>query len=169
VNPYGIYKICKLAATLRIEMFAIRNEIDSIENSWANVQEQASASGFHTIGQEIARIETRRSNLRLRISEANQLCKAADKMISEHVIYSAPGSGFSRVLSKTYSRKKYDAIFRQAIADMREEYFEALQAGNTKHAKWIWIRGICSIWMAVFADIPASAIKMTVKLWKAAQ
>ena len=81
----------------------------------------------------------------------------------------APGGKLASILSTLYSKKKYEAIFRQAIADMREEYFEALAAGKTRKAKWIWFRGVWSIWAAIVMDIPLTATRMAVKIWKASQ
>jgi len=80
-----------------------------------------------------------------------------------------PGSRVLQIAQFCYSRKKYERIFLQTAADMREEYFEACSAGQIWKARWVHVRGVWSFYAAVLTDIPLSVVGLVVKLWIAAK
>ena len=84
-------------------------------------------------------------------------------------IFRPPGTISILLFQTVYSKKKFERIFQQPIADMREEYYSALMLGRVKHARWIWISGVACLWLTVLADVPVSFSKLVVHLWKASQ
>lgn len=97
-----------------------------------------------------------------------RLVRASSKSLQAKVVQ-PPGTMLVSTLSFFYSKKKYKSLIEQAIADMREEYFEALAAGQHKKAGWIRLRGTYSVWAAVFMDVPVSLTRLVTKIWKASQ
>ena len=84
-------------------------------------------------------------------------------------IFRPPGTISILLFRTIYPKKKFEQVFQQQIADMREEYYAALMLGRAKHARWIWIRGVACLWLTVLADVPVSISKLVVHLWKASQ
>lgn len=61
-----------------------------------------------------------------------------------------PGHLATCLVSLLSKRSKLRQIVDQSVADMREEYFEALQGGDHKAARWIKIRGtVGMLWAAI--------------------
>lgn len=81
-------------------------------------------------------------------------------------IHIAPGTNINNILKFIYSKKSYDRIFMQVIADMREEHAEALSNNNNIKACWIVFREHWSILMTVGAHGGISIVKKIVNLWK---
>ena len=92
-----------------------------------------------------------------------------DYYFGRNRIRNTPGSLLINVLSFLYSKKKFERVFVPAISDMREEYSEALLAGKNSKAKWVWTRGVLSVWTAALTDVPVSMSSLIVKIWKASQ
>ena len=90
-------------------------------------------------------------------------------LVKNRLTSAAPGGKLASYLSTLYCKKKYETVFQQTIADMREEYFEALAAGYRTKAAWIRVRGTYSVLAAVFMDVPVSIIRLITKIWKASQ
>lgn len=85
---------------------------------------------------------------------------------SNTTISRAPGWRLSRILSFVYSTKTFDRVFKQAIADMQQEHFDALAQGSTTKASWVVVRGYWSIGTAVVARLPVSLSRAIVELWR---
>ncbi len=81
-------------------------------------------------------------------------------------IHIAPGTNINKILKFIYSKKSYDRIFMQVIADMREEHAEALSNNNNIKAYWIVFREHGSILMTIGAHGGVSIVKKIVNLWK---
>jgi hypothetical protein len=61
------------------------------------------------------------------------------------VVQSAPGRLPLMWLRTFSSRSNYEQIYSQIVADMREEYFDALAAGELWRAKFVRLRGYYSL------------------------
>jgi hypothetical protein len=56
-------------------------------------------------------------------------------------IVTPPGFRLTAVLSFLLTRKAFARYVAPVIADMQEEYIDALHTGHAWHARWIWLRG----------------------------
>lgn len=86
----------------------------------------------------------------------------------QRLVKAAPGARFLSILEWWYSAKVVASVLRPALHDMQFEYFETLAEGRTRKAQWVLLRGYVSIISAAVAQLPLSAVKVLVKLWKAA-
>jgi hypothetical protein len=78
-----------------------------------------------------------------------------------------PGMRLHRFASFFFPRQIYETRLKNDLADMQHEYFEALQAGDVRKARWVHIRGtICFCWNAVWAVIPESLISLVRSVFK---
>lgn len=59
-----------------------------------------------------------------------------------------PGHLLLKLTEFIYSPKSYEHVFRQAVYDMREEYFALWEAGRRRKARWVQIRGTYGVLMA---------------------
>ena len=78
----------------------------------------------------------------------------------------APGSELFRMISFAAGTRATESIFKQSIADMREEYFEALAAGRQWHARWINIRGHLDMALTFVAYVSTSLAKRVTSIWR---
>jgi hypothetical protein len=61
--------------------------------------------------------------------------------IQQHILVTPPGWRARDILRVIYSKRTAEGVFDQVIADIREEWQEAMIAGHTRRACWIRIRG----------------------------
>lgn len=59
-----------------------------------------------------------------------------------------PGRRTHSVLAFLFSRRTVDGVFSPALADLRHEYYDAQVNGRLWHARWIHVRGVCSMVVA---------------------
>lgn len=64
-------------------------------------------------------------------------------------ITNPPGARISGWLDVLVGRKNFERIFQEMIADMRDEYFQALSAGRRRLAWWIRVRFYLSVGWAL--------------------
>lgn len=64
-------------------------------------------------------------------------------------ISSPPGTTLSLIADFFSSKKTRKLILTPIIADMQEEYFDALMADRIWKARWVRIRGCCAFWQAL--------------------
>jgi hypothetical protein len=81
-------------------------------------------------------------------------------------IRQAPGAATLRLLAIVLS-PRLDRVYRQIVADMREEYIDALASKRTRRARWIVARGHLAMLAATIQLLPLSIVKRIVELWKA--
>ena len=79
-----------------------------------------------------------------------------------------PGSYLVVFAQFVFSKKKCENVLFPSIADMREEYFEALSEHDVWKSRRVLFRGHWSFWAAVGWDLPVSAIRLVKKIWTAA-
>jgi hypothetical protein len=66
-----------------------------------------------------------------------------------------PGLRLDR-LAQLLPKRTYECVLKPCLAEMQQEYFEALQAGDEHAAKRARFWGIATFWWTVFAQIPES-------------
>lgn len=63
-------------------------------------------------------------------------------------VSSPPGTTLSSIADFFSSKKTRKLILTPIIADMQEEYFDALMADRIWKARWVRIRGCCAFWQS---------------------
>ncbi|NOX72352.1 MAG: hypothetical protein GXP03_01565 [Alphaproteobacteria bacterium] len=81
-------------------------------------------------------------------------------------LVAVPGARIARVLKFLLPKKAYEEIFAQAIADMREEYFEALAANNPRRAKWIRFRDGVNLFLVIGLYLTATFVDRGMNIYK---
>ncbi len=76
-----------------------------------------------------------------------------------------PGTTILRISRFIYTQKTFNRIFEPTIADMREEYFEAIQNEEKLKAKWINIRGHLIFVQTMIAHAGVSVVKLAKNIW----
>jgi hypothetical protein len=93
---------------------------------------------------------------------------AAPPVRARPVIQRPPCMRLNALANFICTKKLYERVFQPILADMQQEYFEALQEGNGRKAQWVMWCGRLAFIAAAVAQIPVSAMKLIVRLWKAA-
>ena len=78
-----------------------------------------------------------------------------------------PGTRFLGAVRSFFGKKITERVFEQAIADMREEWLEAIVADKKRLAIWIQVRGYFGLAMAVCLQSGVNLAKRVVQIWKA--
>ena len=81
-------------------------------------------------------------------------------------LYRAPGSRVNLILQFLLPRKTYERIFAQIVADMREEYFQALNENDAPLAKWRLCQIYITVVVTLFTWFATSVWKRAVDLYK---
>ncbi|MEL7690484.1 hypothetical protein [Citromicrobium bathyomarinum] len=77
-----------------------------------------------------------------------------------------PGSISESILRFVFPKKAFREVFAQAIADMRDEYIDALALHRKWHARWINVRGHLGLALTVAAYLATTVGKKVVQIWK---
>ena len=64
-----------------------------------------------------------------------------------------------------FPKRIYQTVLKPCLAEMQEEYFEALSEGKTRKAQWVRIRGVAGFWSTVVLQLPVSLTSMVKRLW----
>lgn len=80
-------------------------------------------------------------------------------------VITPPGNLSVRALRFLFSKKAFEAVFAQAVADMREEYFEALNLGHSKKARWIVVRDHIGLALTVGLYVATTMGKKVRGIW----
>jgi hypothetical protein len=78
----------------------------------------------------------------------------------------APGHTMNQIAEFFLSRKKYEHLALPIIADMQEEYFEAVYQNRIWKARWVRIRGTYSFFAAMGLDRAFAFVSFFIKAWK---
>jgi hypothetical protein len=84
----------------------------------------------------------------------------------KRAVVTPPGNLSVRALRFLFSKKAFEAVFAQAIADMREEYFEALDQGQRNKARWIVVRDHIGLALTVGLYVATTVGKKVGGIWK---
>jgi hypothetical protein len=89
------------------------------------------------------------------------------KGVSKNGLLSIPaGNGLLAFAEFFFNRKKYQEIFIPIVADMREEYFEAMAQNRIGKARWVRVRGTYSFFAAIGLDRAFAFVSFFIKAWK---
>jgi hypothetical protein len=83
-----------------------------------------------------------------------------------HAILFPPGTRARPILQLVYSERTYSGVFRPVIADTQNEWLEAKASRRYWRARWIALRGYVLLVENVFLQLPLSAVKIAVRIWK---
>jgi hypothetical protein len=89
------------------------------------------------------------------------------RRLHAQVQYASPGWTLLRLTKWIYSPKTFNAVFAPTISDMQHEHMVALAEGKPWKARWVTWRGRYAICCAGVAQLPVSALRLFVALWKA--
>jgi len=64
------------------------------------------------------------------------------------------------------SRKQFKRVYEPKFADMRSEYFDAIQSQHTWKARWVIMRTRLELLMTVLVSLGLSVIDKAIKIWK---
>ena len=81
-------------------------------------------------------------------------------------IHRPPGAKMLALIEFFCSKKTYGKVFEPIIADLHEEYFEALDKQQHWKARWIRIRYTWAFFIAIGLNLSLHTIKNIVNLWK---
>jgi DNA-binding CsgD family transcriptional regulator len=81
-------------------------------------------------------------------------------------IQSPPGSTLRALADFFFSRRTYLTVLQPTLADLQDEYFQALADHRPWKARMARVRGYWSFWSAFFAQLPVSLIRKMAELWK---
>jgi hypothetical protein len=82
-------------------------------------------------------------------------------------IIAPPGHRLLAFAKFFFSRRTVDEVLQPTIEDMREEYHDALIAGEIFKARWIRVRGCWEFFKAAGLAKIFGIAKVVTKLWKA--
>jgi|GEM_PF-5973430 len=80
-------------------------------------------------------------------------------MSSESKIEKVPGHHLAEMLKFTFSKKWYESVLEQTIADEQQEYIEAIEQGKNYKAMWIKVRLWIIIAKTISMVIPLTLLK----------
>ena len=92
--------------------------------------------------------------------------KISHAYFDDKKIIRPPGDKLFNILEFLYTKKNFERIFEPMIADMQEEYFEALSAKRIWKTRWIHLRGIISLLVAITYHPTVSLMKRISHYWK---
>jgi hypothetical protein len=77
----------------------------------------------------------------------------------------APGT-VAETIVRWLPGKASQQVFGQIIADMRQEYIEAVASGNRRRQRIVWMRGHLHLVLAFVPYVCSVAIKRALEIWK---
>jgi hypothetical protein len=83
-----------------------------------------------------------------------------------HVVI-PPGSELLTIAEFFYSKKTYTLRFKPIVADMRQEYFEALYEKRVWKARWMYGLYVWKFFRAMGLSWGFSLLEKILKTWKA--
>jgi hypothetical protein len=86
--------------------------------------------------------------------------------VRSNLIQRVPGMYLFKVAEFLMTEKSFSRVAAPSIADMREEYFEALSQNRIGKARLVHVRGIWSFFAALGLDRFFSIVSLCVKVWK---
>jgi hypothetical protein len=90
-----------------------------------------------------------------------------DKGISSHmVVQQSPGWTLHRLASWVFSKRTVALVVEPVLSDLQLEFHEALSAGRPYKARWVQVRGYAVFWTHLGAQIPVSAARVLLALWR---
>jgi hypothetical protein len=81
-------------------------------------------------------------------------------------IATAPGTRLYRFAKQVFRPRTFKRVFEPVISDLQFEFFEALQNGRPRQARWIQIRGYWTFWAHVASQMPLSVWQIIAYIMK---
>jgi len=106
------------------------------------------------------------ANIQLAVTNIKSLFLAKIISVSGKNIRYPAGHFMMKISNVIYSKKTFELIFVQLIADLREEHSDALLQGHLRHAKWIVFRGWLHFGLTVVSHAFSTIAKLFIKIWK---
>lgn len=86
--------------------------------------------------------------------------------VSTPVIERAPGYGLLCLSGIVFGKKTKELVFEPWIADLQEEYLNAVQDGNEWQCRFIRVRGVLTAIHLALAVVCSSTLKRLIAFWK---
>lgn len=77
-------------------------------------------------------------------------------------IYRMPGARLEKFARLIYRKKTFDRVFKPELADMQQEYLDALEVGDLRGATIAEVKGWVYFGLAVVTHVPVSLIR---RIW----
>ena len=77
-----------------------------------------------------------------------------------------PGRCLQHIAGFLFTKRIYERVFSELIADMESEYLEALHEKQKWKSRWVWVRGVCGFWLAFGEQLADSVLKRVWALLK---
>ena len=84
---------------------------------------------------------------------------------TQRAVVCPPGAKLGTLASFFFSKRTYAIVLKPYLAEMQEEYFEALSERRLWKARWVRVRGVICFWSHVLLQLPVSATRLAKKLW----
>ena len=101
-------------------------------------------------------------------NRATSRAESAKMRVRRRRVALPPGAHLNAFASFVFRKRVYETVFRPYLAEMQEEYFEALKNGSRRKAQWVHIRGVAGFWSTVALQLPVSLAKVIKRLWTVA-
>lgn len=76
-----------------------------------------------------------------------------------------PGTILFAIVKFWFSKKAVEKVFQDVVAEMREEYFEAITAGEKWKSRWIVVRGNAALMLSAIAYVAVTVGKKIKGIW----
>lgn len=103
------------------------------------------------------------------VPKAIQPTQSANKPNPYLRIQAPPSWQLRKLAMFLFSPKVYQLVLEPPLRDLYDEYCQALREGSPWKAGWVRVRGYCSFWLVVLAQLPISLTKVLHQLWRASQ
>jgi len=80
-----------------------------------------------------------------------------------------PASRVRGLLRFVFSQRTCDLVFDPVVADVQQEWIEAVAAGRKWHAAWVRVRGYLTLLQHAMAQLPMSFGRAMYEMWKASK
>ena len=131
----------------------LRQMVRELTNRLGNVQ-NPSAGGDLSAVAELRELEAN-------IYSASELLSSRSSVISR-----APAEWIVSILRLVFSRRAFDSIFSQVVIDGREEYFDALEKGQSRLAQWRLVQIYLILVFTAFTWTGVSVFQKVSRLWR---
>lgn len=81
-------------------------------------------------------------------------------------IHLPPASGVRRVLAFVCTKKVMSRVFDPVIAEIQNEWYEAVRDGRERLAGWVFVRGLIIVLWTVLFYVVMSFARAAVDMWK---
>ena len=84
----------------------------------------------------------------------------AARASSYRMVSRPPGARLDSFASFFFSKRTYVTVLKPCLAEMQEEYCEALSEDRLLKARWVRARGVACFWSNVLLQVPVSVTRL---------